>query len=73
MNLNKPAGAFFIFYLFPVLILLYIIGSNNLLDANLSVDELAGQLLLPVSQLLKYKPGNKSRELGDRRRSSCHI
>lgn len=65
MNLNKPAGAFFILYLFPVLTLLYIIGPNNLLDANFSVDELARQLLLPVSQLLKYKIGNKSSELGD--------
>lgn len=65
MNLNKPAGAFFIFYLLPVLTLLYIIGANNSLDANFSVDELARQLLLPVSQLLKYKIGNKSSELGD--------
>lgn len=65
MNLNKPAGAFFILYLLPVLTLLYIIGANNSLDANFSVDELARQLLLPVSQLLKCKPGNKSSELGD--------
>lgn len=37
----------------------------DLLDANFTVDGLTGQLLLPVSQLLKYKPGNNGRELGD--------
>lgn len=45
--------------------ILYVVcaSSRGLLDANFSVDELARQLLLPVSQLLKYKPGNDSGKL----------
>lgn len=74
VHLYYPTRTSHIFLLYILLSLSYREGPNDLLDANFSVDELARQLLLPVSQLLKHKPGDKSREkLGDSTRSLLHL
>ncbi len=48
INLVSLSKSLLAFYDLTVTVL------NDSLDANFSVDELAGQLLLPVGQLLKY-------------------